>query len=164
MGDSASMRQECARVGALRRGVQQLKKSWREETMAAYQPDGWRTVTPRIFTDDVRGLTSFMRAVFGATGRAQAGRPMEMRIGDSIVMVSGDEVREVLKACLYVYVEDTDKTYRKAMAAGARAIEKPLDTPYGDRRAVVEDAWGNVWQIATRQAAKAVRAIRVRAG
>lgn len=126
--------------------------------MVAFQPDGWRTITPRIFTDDVRGLTAFMRAVFGATGRAQAGRPMEMRIGDSIVMVSGDDVREALPACLHVYVEDADKTYRKATSAGARVIEKPVDTPYGDRRAVVEDAWGNIWQIATQQAAKATRA------
>lgn len=132
--------------------------------MAAFQPEGWRTVTPRIFTHDVRGLTAFMRAVFGATGRAQAGRPMEMRIGDSIVMVSADTVRDTLPACLYVYVEDADKTYRKAMSAGARTIEKPKDTPYGDRRAVVEDAWGNVWQIATRQAVKAVKAVRARAG
>jgi uncharacterized glyoxalase superfamily protein PhnB len=125
--------------------------------MTTFQPEGWRTVTPRIFTDDVRGLTTFMRSVFGATGRAQAGRPMEMRIGDSIVMVSGDDVRNALPACLYVYVEDADKTYRKAMSAGARMIEKPVDTPYGDRRAVVEDGWGNVWQIATRQMRRVVR-------
>jgi uncharacterized glyoxalase superfamily protein PhnB len=90
--------------------------------------------------------------VFGATGRAQAGRPMEMRIGDSIVMVSGDEAREAMAACLYVYVEDADKTYRKALASGALSMEKPVDTPYGDRRAMVRDSWGNTWQIATRQA------------
>lgn len=130
--------------------------------MSAFQPDGWRTITPRIFTDDVRGLTAFMRAVFGATGRAVAGRPMEMRIGDSIVMVSSDDVREALPACLYVYVEDADRTYRKALSVGAKSIEKPLDTPYGDRRAVVKDAWGNTWQIATRQVVEA-RASRVRA-
>lgn len=126
--------------------------------MGGYQPSGWRTVTPRIFTDDVRGLTAFMRAVFGATGRVVAGRPVEMHIGDSIVMVSGDGVREAMAACLYVYVEDADKTYRKALSSGAKSVEKPLDTPYGDRRAVVADAWGNTWQIATRQAAKASRA------
>ena len=103
-------------------------------------------------------MTDFLRTVFGATGRQAAGRPAEMRIGDSIVMVSSDDVREARPACLYVYVEDTDKTYRKAVSAGAKSIEKPLDTPYGDRRAVVVDAWGNTWQIATRQAAKSVRA------
>ena len=103
-------------------------------------------------------MTDFLCTVFGATGRQAAGRPAEMRIGDSIVMVSSDDVREARPACLYVYVEDTDKTYRKAVSAGAKSIEKPLDTPYGDRRAVVVDAWGNTWQIATRQAAKSVRA------
>lgn len=111
-------------------------------------------MTPRIFTDDVRGLIAFLRAVFGATGRQAAGRPAEMRIGDSIVMVSEDDVREATAACLYVYVEDADKTYRKAISAGAKSVEKPLDTPYGDRRAVVKDSWGNTWQIATRQVAE----------
>lgn len=126
--------------------------------MGGFQPSGWRTVTPRIFTDDVRGLTAFMRAVFGATGRVVAGRPVEMHIGDSIVMVSGDDVRDAMAACLYVYVEDADKTYRKALSSGAKSVEKPVDTTYGDRRGVVKDAWGNTWQIATRQAAKASRA------
>lgn len=122
--------------------------------MSSFQPEGWRTVTPRIFTDDVRGLAGFLRAVFGATGRALAGRPMEMRIGDSIVMISSDDEREAASAVLYVYVEDADKTYRKALAQGAKSVEKPFDTRYGDRRASVRDAWGNVWQIATRQVAR----------
>jgi uncharacterized glyoxalase superfamily protein PhnB len=130
--------------------------------MSAFQPEGWRTVTPRMFTDDVRGLTSFMRAVFGATGRAVNGRPIEMRIGDSIIMVSADDVRDPMPACLYVYVEDADRTYRKALSAGAKSVEKPVDTPYGDRRAVVTDSWGNTWQIATRQVVEA-RVVRVKA-
>jgi len=36
----------------------------------------------------------------------------------------------------------------EAVAAGAETLEPPLDTPYGDRRAMVKDRWGNVWQIA----------------
>lgn len=130
--------------------------------MAGFQPEGWRTVTPRIFTDDVRGLAAFLRAVFGATGRQAAGRPMEMHIGDSIVMISDAEERETFVACLYVYVEDADKTYRKAVSAGAKSIEKPTDTAYGDRRGIVQDSWGNTWQIATRQAAGAAKRTTVR--
>ena len=57
--------------------------------------------------------------------------------------------REARKTFLYVYVENTDKTYRRALEAGALTIEKPVDMPYGDRRAMVEDQWGNIWQIAT---------------
>lgn len=120
--------------------------------MAGFQPEGWRTVTPRLFTDDVRGLAAFLRSVFGATGRAQAGRPMELRIGDSIVMLSSEDMRGCTAAFLHVYVEDADKTYRKALASGAKSVAKPQDMPYGDRRATVRDEWGNVWQIATRQA------------
>jgi uncharacterized glyoxalase superfamily protein PhnB len=33
--------------------------------------------------------------------------------------------------------------------AGARSLEEPFDTPYGDRRCMIEDKWGNTWQIAT---------------
>jgi len=51
-----------------------------------------------------------------------------------------------------VYVEDVDATYRRAVDAGAVSIEEPLDTPYGDRRAMVRDPFGNVFQVAHRQA------------
>ncbi|MGH6798832.1 MAG: VOC family protein [Roseiarcus sp.] len=79
-----------------------------------------------------------------------------MRIGDSIVMVSdGGGMREASLTFLYVYVENTDETYRRAIDAGARSIEEPADMPYGDRRAMVQDQWGNTWQIATYRGAPA---------
>jgi uncharacterized glyoxalase superfamily protein PhnB len=65
-------------------------------------------------------------------------------------MISGTEARAATPAFLYVYVDDADATYRRAVAAGARSLEEPVDMPYGDRRAMVEDGWGNTWQIATR--------------
>jgi uncharacterized glyoxalase superfamily protein PhnB len=117
--------------------------------MVEFQPDGWHTVTPRIFTQDVRGLVDFLKTVFDATGDYRIGAPTEVRIGDSIVMVSGDGEREAMPAFLYVYVEDADETYRRAMDAGGESIEEPQDTPYGDRRAMVRDRWSNNWQIAT---------------
>ena len=86
---------------------------------------------------------------FDATGEYRTGAPAEMKIGDPIVMVSGDGEREAMPAFLYVYVEDTDETYRRAIGAGGESIEEPKDTPYGDRRAMMQDAWGNRWQIAT---------------
>jgi uncharacterized glyoxalase superfamily protein PhnB len=48
-----------------------------------------------------------------------------------------------------VYVEDADATYQGALDAGAVSLEAVWDTPYGDRRGMVKDPWGNVWQIAT---------------
>ena len=85
-----------------------------------------------------------------------------MRIGDSIVMLSEAAEREPFVACLYVYVEDADKTYRKAISAGAKSVEKPTDTAYGDRRGIVRDDWGNTWQIATREAVGAMKRTAVR--
>jgi PhnB protein len=123
------------------------------EDMNTFKPDGWRTVTPRIFADDVVGLVGFMKAVFGADGELRSGAPTEMKIGDSVVMISdGGGVRGAMPAFLHVYVENADETYRRAMAAGAQSIERPADMSYGDRRATVQDAWANVWQIATYRA------------
>jgi PhnB protein len=122
----------------------------RGKDMNKFKPDGWPTVTPRIFTDDVARLVGFLKIVFGASGRLQSGAPTELRIGDSVVLISdGGGAREAMPAFLYVYVENADEAYRRAIAAGAESIERPGDMPYGDRRATVRDSWGNVWQIAT---------------
>lgn len=110
---------------------------------------GFHTITPRIVVDDVEGLVRFLRDVFGATGDAQPDRPVELQIGDSLLMVSSTGERDAFPALLYVYVEDADATYEAAVAHGAETIEAPLDTPYGDRRAMVRDPFSNVFQIAT---------------
>jgi uncharacterized glyoxalase superfamily protein PhnB len=99
---------------------------------------------------DPDAAVEFLRAVFGATGTVHPGRPAELRIGDSLVMVSGTGERPPFPALLYVYVADVDSTYERARAAGATVLEEPTDTPYGDRRAIVGDPFGNQFQIAHR--------------
>lgn len=118
--------------------------------MSQYKPAGWPSVMPRIVTSDVPGLSGFLKTVFGAEGEPRSGAPTEIRIGDSMLLISdGGGIREGMPAFLYVYVENADEAYRRAMAAGAESIEAPADMPYGDRRAMVRDAWANVWQMAT---------------
>ncbi|MGE0601970.1 MAG: VOC family protein [Dehalococcoidia bacterium] len=119
--------------------------------MANWAPNGWHSITPRLVVDDVGEQVAFLREAFGATGTYVEGRPAELKIGDSMVMVSGVGVREAMPASLYLYVEDADATFAKAVAAGATVIEEPLDTAYGDRRGMVRDRGGNMWQIATRK-------------
>ena len=109
---------------------------------------GYRSVTPRIVVRDVAAQVDFLRAVFDATGAADPGRPAELRIGDSLIMVSSATERELFPAFLYVYVDDADETYERALTAGATTVEAPVDMPYGDRRAMVRDPFGNVFQIA----------------
>jgi PhnB protein len=101
---------------------------------------------------DAAAEVEFLRTVFDAAGDIHPGRPAEIRIGDSLVMVTLAAEREPFPAFLYVYVDDADSTYRKALDAGAESVEQPLDTPYGDRRAMVRDPFGNVFQIAHRRA------------
>ncbi|MGF6440026.1 VOC family protein [Paraburkholderia youngii] len=133
--------------------------------MTNFQPDGWHTVTPRIIVWDPENLVAFLKQVFQARGEFRAGLPAEIRIGDSVLMVSGgDGLRDPATAFLYVYVEDADSTYRRAIAANAVAIEEPTDMPYGDRRAMVIDEWGNTWQIATHKHDLSVAEIRSRLG
>ena len=118
--------------------------------MSKFQPDGWHTVTPRILVRDPENLVTFIKQVFYGRGEFRPGLPAEIRVGDSVVMVSdGGAIREAASAFLYVYVEDVDSTYLRAMAANSVSIEEPADMPYGDRRATVKDQWGNTWQIAT---------------
>jgi PhnB protein len=117
---------------------------------AEFKPDGWPSVTPRIIVPDAAGLVEFIRHVFNATGDYSAQAPAELKIGDSIIMVSDAGVRQQTISCFYVYVENADVTWQRAITAGALSLEAPCGTSYGDRRGMVKDQWGNTWQIATR--------------
>jgi PhnB protein len=114
-----------------------------------FTPKGWHTVTPRIVVHGAQQMIEFVKHVFGATGNYRIDLPSVIHIGDSIVMISDAGIRNPAPSFLYVYVEDADATYRRALQAGATPLEEPSDMPYGDRRAMVEDQWGNTWQIAT---------------
>jgi PhnB protein len=109
---------------------------------------GYHSVTPRLVVADVGAQVEFLRRVFDATGEVVEGRPVELRIGDSLLMITSTAERDLFPAFLYVYVDDADLVHRRAVDAGATTLEDPLDTPYGDRRAMVRDPFGNVFQIA----------------
>ena len=117
--------------------------------MSDWIPDGWHCVTSRLVADDPAALVTFIKATFEAEGEYEPDAPALLKLGDSIVMVSGVGPRPATNAFLYVYVPDVDATYRRALEAGARSIESPRELPYGDRRAMVKDPAGNDWQIAT---------------
>jgi PhnB protein len=116
---------------------------------ASLSPQGWRTITPRIVAYDSRNLVAFIKQLFEARGEYTDSAPTVLSIGDSMIMVSEVGVRGPTPAFLYVYVRDADETHRLAILAGAKSVEEPTDLPYGDRRAMIEDRWGNIWQIAT---------------
>jgi uncharacterized glyoxalase superfamily protein PhnB len=112
-------------------------------------PNGWPTVIPRIVVHEAQDLVEFVKYVFGAAGNYRPDRPADMTIGQSIIMISDAGVRAPAPAFLYVYVDDVDETYQRALGAGASPVEEPSPMPWGDRRGMVADRWGNTWQIAT---------------
>ena len=121
--------------------------------MTAHEvPGGYHSVNARIVVADVSAIVGFLRSVFGATGEVAADRPAEVRIGDSVVLVSAAGERDAFPAFLYVYVDDANTTHARAVAAGAVSVEEPFDTPYGDRRGMVRDRFGNIFHIAHRAA------------
>jgi uncharacterized glyoxalase superfamily protein PhnB len=124
---------------------------WKEACVSIAPPPGYHTVTPRMVVSDAEAAVEFLREVFGSEGEFHPDRPAEMRVGDSLVMVTSVGEREPFPAFLYVYVDDADRVYHRAIAVGATSMELPLDTPYGDRRAMVRDPHGNIFQIAHRR-------------
>jgi PhnB protein len=118
----------------------------------SHVPPGWPPVIPRLSVDQPFKLVQFMKEVFGAKGEYNDHRPSELTIGDSLIMVGGTLERMPTVSFLYVYVEDVDDAYDKAISLGATSIEQPEEMAYGDRRAMIKDSWGNYWQIATHRA------------
>ena len=72
------------------------------------------------------------------------------KIGDSIIMVADEMDRfPATSSMLYLYMDDVDTVYQKAIKAGGESLREPTNEFYGDRSAGVKDAWGNQWWIAT---------------
>jgi uncharacterized glyoxalase superfamily protein PhnB len=126
-------------------------------------PEGWHSVTPRLFAADAAKLVDFLKHAFGASGGLREDGPAEVHIGDSIVMVSEAGARDAMPTFLYLYLDDVDGAYRRALECGATVIEEPQDLFYGDRRATVRDPFGNIWQIATHNQDLTLEEIRKRA-
>jgi PhnB protein len=119
-------------------------------------PEGYHSVQPYLIVKDATGLMDFMKAAFGATERMRMGPPdggvmhAEMDVGDSVIMLS-DATPQFgpMPATMVVYVDDCDRVYKQALAAGASSEREPADQFYGDRTAGVNDAFGNKWWIHT---------------
>ncbi len=114
----------------------------------------YRTVTPYLVVPHADAELRFLREAFGGADvecqRNEDGTIMhaEIRIGDSLVMLgeAGGQWGP-RPAALYLWIEDVDATYAKALAAGATSESAPEDKPYGHRTAGVIDANGVTWWI-----------------
>ena len=120
-------------------------------------PEGYHSLTPYVTVSDLLRLVQFTIDAFGATQIENVtdaeGNPRhaEVRIGDSVLMIGQARAEwQPRPGTLYLYVEDTHATYRRALDAGAKSLMEPATQFYGDVNAGVEDPLGNWWWIATR--------------
>jgi PhnB protein len=115
--------------------------------------NGAGTVRPYIFGRS--DLIDFVRDVFGAVeverNNVAGGFHVQARIGDSVVVLAAMDppYPAATKASTYVYVDDVDAVYARAIAAGADTVAGPKEQPYQERNATVRDSFGNVWYIST---------------
>ena len=118
-------------------------------------PKGYNSVQPALNLTDAKSAMTFVKQVFGGKVIEQMagddGKLMHgaVKVGDSIVMFS-DAMNEPVRAGnLFVYVPNVDKTFAKAVKAGAKSLAEPSDQFWGDRFGRFEDPFGNRWGVAT---------------
>ena len=118
-------------------------------------PDGYRTVTPFLNVDGANDFIGFLKKAFGAEEKFRMPTPdgkimhAELKVGDSMVMVSDAMTNPATSSSIHLYVQDADAAWTRATTAGAK-VEMPIaDMFWGDRYGVVSDKWGNRWGIAT---------------
>ena len=119
-------------------------------------PKGFHTVTPYLMIDGAAKFIEFATRAFGAKAGEKMQGPdgkighAELIIGDSHLMLS-DAMGEhkAMPVMLYLYVEDADAVFQRAIAAGATSVREVRDEFYGDRAGAVRDFAGNTFWIAT---------------
>ena len=119
-------------------------------------PQDYGTVTPYLIVNGVPRLIDFLKETFHAEERARINDKKdhvghaEVKIGNSMVMMADSTPQYTpIPSQLYVYVDNVDDAYRRAMRAGGTSEQEPTTQFYGDRTAAVKDPTGNVWWIAT---------------
>jgi PhnB protein len=125
-------------------------------------PEGYARVTPYLYYEDSGAAMEFLTSAFGFTEKVRMadenGRVnhAEVALADGVVMFGspGEDYKNPQKLggktqSVYVYVDDVDKHYEQAKAAGAKIVREPEDQFYGDRSYGVEDPEGHEWYFAT---------------
>ena len=127
-------------------------------------PAGYHTVTPYLIVRDAANAIDFYKQAFGALELFRMAGPggkighAEIKIGDSPIMLA-DEFPEMgfrgpeslggSGDGILLYVEDVDRRFNQAIAAGGKELKPVENQFYGDRSGTLTDPFGHVWTIAT---------------
>jgi PhnB protein len=126
-------------------------------------PEGYHSISPAITCKNAAKAIDFYKEAFGASEMNRMDGPggmvmhAELRIGDSVIFVS-DEFPGMSAAptpgatpssYLFLYTEDCDATFNRAIAAGATSSMPVADMFWGDRYGKLTDPFGHSWGVAT---------------
>lgn len=130
------------------------------------RPEGATWVSPYIIVKDVDKAVNFYVTAFGfekitiKPGEDNTTWHAETRYKDQLLMFgkagayggktqspSSSGVESPMN--LYLYTEDVDQFYQKALAAGAKSLGAPEDTFWQDRMCRLQDPDGYIWCFAT---------------
>ena len=127
-------------------------------------PEGYHTLTAYLAVDDAAAAIDYYARAFGAKELGRMPGPggkighAELQIGDSRVMLADAFPQSSTRppkelggtsASLFLYVEDVDTVFKRAVDAGASVTMEVADQFWGDRFGTLTDPFGHVWSIAT---------------
>jgi PhnB protein len=126
-------------------------------------PKGYHTVTPNIVVDGAAKAIDFYKKALGAEEIMRFPGPdgkimhAEIRIGDSVIMLvdqmpdqggRGPKLIGGTPVSFFIYGENVDAAWKRAVDAGAKPV-MPLDDQFwGDRTGLLEDPFGHHWWLA----------------
>ena len=127
-------------------------------------PEGYHTVTTHLALDHAAQAIDWYKKAFGAEEISRSVGPdgkimhAEVKIGDSRIMLNdpmmggkGPAAYGGSPASLWLYVEDCDALFNRAVGAGGQVQMPMADQFWGDRCGVLADPYGYTWSIATRK-------------
>jgi PhnB protein len=127
-------------------------------------PRGFHTVTPSLTVRNAAQAIEFYKKALGAEELLKMVGPdgkighAELKIGDSIIFLAdevpafGNKSPQSLNGStggLYLYLEDVDKAYQRAIDAGGKSTMPVMDMFWGDRMGNFTDPYGHNWTLAT---------------
>jgi uncharacterized glyoxalase superfamily protein PhnB len=132
-------------------------------TKAQAIPKGHHSVTPSLFVAGAAKAIDFYKKALGAEELMRFPAPdgtimhAELRIGDSIIMLA-DEMPDMggrgpksiggTPVSFFVYGENVDAAWKRAVDAGAKPVVPLADQFWGDRTGCLEDPFGHQWWLA----------------
>ena len=131
-------------------------------------PEGLHTLTPHLILDDAARAIDWYKKALGAVEVSRSPGPdgkimhAHLRIGDSAIYLNDEmgggksaKARGGSPISMWLYVDDCDALFNRAVAAGATVPDGPMgqiaDQFWGDRAGSIVDPHGYHWTIATRK-------------